>query len=783
MKRRALVWLIMNLCMAGLLINRAHQGLRIESDILKLLPRTEQNPVAEHAVKAFSEIMGNRVLILIGHHEAPLASAAAAAFSQSLRQSSLFTAVNDRMSTDEGRGFYELYFPYRAALLSTDTMQTWSSAAGVEHQLNAAMQMLYSPLGSSLSPLLADDPLLLFPAWIKSRPEAPGTSELVDGFIQVRDGPTTYVLVEAKLRHSPFDRANQGPAIEAIRLAMADLEESTPGIDVVKTGVLFFAHAGAESAEGEIKVIGTGSMLGVVLLILLTFRSVRRLWLSLLPLLSGFLFALTISLYVFPDLHLITLGFGASLIGVCIDYAFHFFADSVGESGVVDGRRVLRTILPGITLGLITSVLAYMGLFVAPFPGLRQMAVFSAVGLIAAYVSVVAWFPLMLHGQRNAAATQGLQRVGQRLLRGWQGIVHNRLATAGVWLIGVYLAAGVFALHPNDDVRQLQSPSTELLAEEQRCRAMMGNIDLSRFMLVEGPTPEAVLQREEQLILSLRKLRDDGALDFYQGISQWVPSQAHQRASREALQQSLTTHAAAYGAYVEALAFPPDTLSNLTAQIQATPVDLTPDIWLAHASSAPLRHLWLGAIDGRFASFVLLGGVRDQSAITELEQPDGITFVNKVDDVTELFRRYRVLAAWLIVGAYGVIAAFLGWRYGARKSMRVFLPPSLAALLTMGILGHLGQPITLFNELALLLVLGIGIDYTIFFAEARSNRGTIMLAILLSAFTTLLSFGLLALSQTQALSRFGLTVLIGITLALLLAPIAAEPQPEQPHTP
>ncbi len=78
----------------------------------------------------------------------------------------------------------------------------------------------------------------------------------------------------------------------------------------------------------------------------------------------------------------------------------------------------------------------------------------------------------------------------------------------------------------------------------------------------------------------------------------------------------------------------------------------------------------------------------------------------------------------------------------------------------------------LFNYLALILVLGIGIDFTLFIAEARHELDATMFAITLSALTTMLSFGLLSLSGTYAVHSFGLTVLIGIACAYLLAPLA-----------
>jgi predicted exporter len=83
-----------------------------------------------------------------------------------------------------------------------------------------------------------------------------------------------------------------------------------------------------------------------------------------------------------------------------------------------------------------------------------------------------------------------------------------------------------------------------------------------------------------------------------------------------------------------------------------------------------------------------------------------------------------------------------------------------------------GQSLNIFNIVAALLILGIGVDYTIFFAESNNEAEATGLAIMLSAFTTLLSFGLLFLSQTPALASIGLTITLGISFSLLLSPLA-----------
>jgi predicted exporter len=112
-------------------------------------------------------------------------------------------------------------------------------------------------------------------------------------------------------------------------------------------------------------------------------------------------------------------------------------------------------------------------------------------------------------------------------------------------------------------------------------------------------------------------------------------------------------------------------------------------------------------------------------------------------------------------------------RYG-RATWRVVAPTALASLATLALLGSVGASLQLFHVLALMLLLGIGVDYGIFFQEHFGRRDAIAwLSVALSAINTLLSFGLLSLSKTPALQAFGLTMLIGTVTLCLVVPCFA----------
>jgi len=77
--------------------------------------------------------------------------------------------------------------------------------------------------------------------------------------------------------------------------------------------------------------------------------------------------------------------------------------------------------------------------------------------------------------------------------------------------------------------------------------------------------------------------------------------------------------------------------------------------------------------------------------------------------------------------AYGIVFMFLLWKYRFRKAVIILLPPALATLLTFSIMTISGQSLNIFNIVAALLILGIGVDYTIFFAESKTKQKQLVL--------------------------------------------------------
>jgi len=460
-----------------------------------------------------------------------------------------------------------------------------------------------------------------------------------------------------------------------------------------------------------------------------------------------------VTLLCFGELHLVTLVFGVSLLGVAENYGTNYFS---ARQGLPPAERwtMLARQIPVVSLAMATTVIGYAMLALPPFPGLRQVAVFSATGLVAAFVTVLWWFPL-LDGQGRMAPTRFAEWLGSRRAR-WPSLGPRGLTLLGLGTL-LLAAAGASRLRVDDDIRQLQSAPPALVAQQREFARLMQAPGVAQFFVVQGETEQALLEHEEALTARLRAM----GLGV-QAVSDWLPSLRRQREDQALAARRMTE----LQPVIEERLGQPVSLGRGAAG------ELTPRAWLDSPASEPMRAQWLGRLGDGPASAVLLRGAESREtrdALAALRLP-GVTWVDKVGEVSDLLGRYRVLMIAVLVLGHALTWAALAWRFG-RASWRALAPTALASVLTVALLALSGQVLQLFHILPLLILLGLGVDYGIFMLEQPGRRETRpFLSVTLAAASTLLSFGLLALSGTPALRAFGLTLLFGVFLAWCLTP-------------
>jgi predicted exporter len=761
------IWLFGMLLLGALGLNTLNRDW-LETGFLALLPKIEQRPEVAEAIDRHNRLIHRKVIWLIGAAGSEAAIANAEKLEQRLRDSGLFGKITLKVAQDQRAGQYQRLFAYRHRLLDPETrrlLQTQPQAL-----LDRNLEALYSPVGQMQAAMLEHDPLLLFGRYMATR--KPANLNLEQDVVTVRDGQKVWALLQTDLDNGrlPLDRLEN--LLQLSREGAGEIRKA--GGELLVSGLPLFTAYGAESAQREISTVGVGSGIGIVVLFLWTFRSVRPLLLSATAIASGLAAALIVSVWAFGKIHIITLVFGASLIGVVDDYAQHYLCDSFGERDW-NPRKGLAAIFPALFLGLISNLLSYAGLGFSPFPGLQEVALFSAVGLCVAWLTVVLLFPLLLAGFRFAHEP-ALLKLAALWERRWPDWALKNRSWLGVLLL-IVLAGGIFRLTPRDDVRLLQSAPPALLQDAEKIRQLLQLRD-NQFFLVSGQDRQEWYLNEQRLLDKLDGLIRRNALKSYEALSRDWPDAEIQQSDYRLVKRALFDSGLVKRYMIE-LGFGRTAIAaEKRGFAEAEHDSLTLEDWLSAADEGK-RSLWFGCAQGRCAGIVALSRIRDASALASLEALPGVAWVDQVDELSSLFARYRIRASLLLFAAFALVSAGLCCKFGRRGALTVMSIPLVSALAALALAGWFNQLFSLFNLFALLLVLGIGVDYAAFFYLAGERRTSTSLAVTLSGLTTLLSFGLLAVSSTEIVHAFGFTVAVGIAAAMLAAPLIGKEKPLQ----
>ena len=340
-----------------------------------------------------------------------------------------------------------------------------------------------------------------------------------------------------------------------------------------------------------------------------------------------------------------------------------------------------------------------------------------------------------------------------------------------MWLPVILVAVfGYPRLSWNDDLSALNHSDPALLQEDERVRARVSRMEGGQIVAVIGSDEQDALQKNDAVY---RLLKDGDLVESFRSIHTFLWSKSLQEQSRAAIEAARLPER--IGPLFQAEGFQPEAFSRFRAGLGEKVQPLV----FQDLAASPLGSLitpFRARAGDRWIFFTFLRGVKDRGRLqSALDSVEGAVFFDQVGFLAEAYRGYRERSLELVaVGLIGVFLLVLLRYRNLRLALAAFVPALAASAGTLGFLGLLGLEANLMHLVALLLVLSIGVDYGVFMVEHRNSqaRSATLLSIVVACFTTVLSFGVLAMSMNPALRSLGVAVGVGVFLALILAPTA-----------
>jgi len=744
--------------------------LKVGTDLRSFMP-APTTPDQKLLMDQVGEGPGSRLLLVaIDGGDDAAKAALSRGLAAALRKEAAFTQV---VNGDFDLGMLDTrLMPYRFLLSPTLDTQALDEDY-LADQLQQRLDDLGSPAATLLKGLLSRDPTLetlkLAERWTPAR-----SPEVREGVWFSSRGEA---LLLAQTRGAGFDPGAQDEAIGRLRAAFAALPDSA-GSHLTISGPGYFTVVVNAQTRDQADWIGRISTIGFIVLMLAAYRSVSSLLFGALPVATGALAGIAVMTLCFSEVHGITLAFGFTLLGVAQEYPIRLLSHRrAGESAVASVKGLWPLLLTAIA----SACIAYLAFYASGVGGLKQLAVFTITGLLAAGFTTRYALPYLLPARaRDVADTPGLAR-----FRGWlDALPRPRWLPIPVAAAAVAMLA--FAPGPfwQNDLSALTPLPRDLLMTDARLRGELGAPDVRYLLVVQAPTADGVLAASAKLEPRLREQVAAKTLDGFELPSIYLPDLATQRARQAKLPDRATLDAALDGA-LDGMPFRKDLFAPFVDDVETArgaPL-LTPDVFARSPLGQRLAAMLVPRGD-HWVGLSALSGVHDASAIAAAVASAGANarLLDLKDASESLVAEYRtrILHALLAATLLLLVTITLALR-SVRRAWHVLAPMTLATFLVLAVERVVGIPISLFHLVALILAAGLGLHYALFFerdtGDPAEQRRTLH-ATVVCVISALLVFGMLAWSSIPVLRAIGLTVSLGVAfhfcLSILMAPHARQ---------
>ena len=588
-----------------------------------------------------------------------------------------------------------------------------------------------------------------------------------------------HLLILAKPKKSGTD-TNFGQkiaaAIELISQEMRDLFlQKGYQISLTPMGGYRAALDNEIAARSDVQKAVLFSTLGIALLLVFAFPRPWLGLLALLPAIVGTVVALFVYSLMFDTISLLTIGFGGAIIAISVDHgiAYMLFLDRPDESS---GREAAREVRSVGLLAALTTIGAFFSLSFSGFPILTQVGLFAGMGIGFSFLFVHWVFPLMIPMMAPAKRKNIMPL--QKFVNGFalKGEKYKFFMALGIGFVMLFFAKADFLV----DLRSMNTVSDKTRAAENQIQETWGNIFSKVFLMVEEQSLEALQDTSDMVLYAMEnEIASQNVSSTFspsmifpgnnrgtENIRAWKAFWNDRR--KDDLKRILMDNSVRLGFTPNA--FDPffQSLDQQAYTFHEIPEKFHGILGIFHD---PERSMWV-----QF-SIMLPGSAYNAekvysrvAAIKNTTIFDPRFFGQRLGKVlSDTFLRM-----FLIVGSSVVILLLIF--FADLKLVMVALSPVIFSFIcTLGTLRLTGHPLGIPALMLSIVVIGMGVDYSIFFIRSYQRYrdknhvfvGLFRMAVFLASVSSLIGFGVLSIADHALLKSAGLPSFLGIGYAMI----------------
>ena len=574
---------------------------------------------------------------------------------------------------------------------------------------------------------------------------------LADLMLEVKDGKKSFFLLKGELKKGASSEGlikfyNE---IEALKVGQNEL--------FVHSSALYQAFS-KQKNESESLYMSVVSLSLTAIFLMLAFRNLRIFYVIFIAA-FGFSVAFAGTLLCLNELNILTILISTSLIGLMFDYVLHWLSKNEGEAIRASS---IKNMLKIFLLGLLITLSGYLAFTFSDLRLLKEVALFSAFALVAAFLASYFFMPLVFEGVKfyrskvfDAFLTKFCDLSGAAARH-----LGVKFLAISLILLAIFLVFDLKNLSKSENVKDYSNMPKSLLADSSYILSLTGN---NQNTMIVTRSSGDILADEKSLLDELKKrnlIKDESSL------SDIFLSKSEQSELKEAFKKALDDEQI-YAIY-EKFGFSKDEVQSEILKVLSEK-ELSVSEILALKSMRDFKKF---VLDENASVAYVSGFVKGAASDDVLERYNAFS-LNFASSLNESLTQAKELALKLKIAALVVAFLLLWFYFSALISALVMGVIIFGVLLTLFIFAVFGINLSIFGVFGLILASAVGIDYMIFALNESLSEKERIYGIFCAFITSFISFFTLSFSQTAALSVFGLSVSLCVLIYGLCASVLA----------
>lgn len=763
-------------------------GLRLhfEEDISKLLPTSDVE-----SQLAFSSIqLKDKIYIQVTSADEPLSTDVLAERTEEFvnllyekdSTSHLIANVLYKLEPETALNALDFVLGHIPSFIDTTAYHDFEKALepeAIEKQMKVNYEQMMADETGDVTQAIMYDPLNLRDAVLGDvLQSASGNFNLIDGQLFCPDSTVALAFLAPAFRSLDSKAANQFS--QMLSTACEEFDASHPDVIVHAHGDPIGSVSNAGRIRSDLIVTVGISLVLILLLIGLCFKSFPFIWKLLLPILYGTAFSLACIYWIRGEMSLMALGLGAIVLGVAISYTLHVL---IHHFFVGDPEKLLRDESTPVFLGCITTVGAFCSLLFTDSDLLRDFGMFASFALLGSTLFALIFLPHFLPSIKADSNSKTFRRISR---------INNLPFDKKPWilvLLAIIVVVGIIfspKVKFDSDLRNLDYNSPEETVAEGLFNEKNNDGFYHLYFATVSKDVDEALEADKSLMVILDSLKKQDVVHSYTDI---IPKLFVTQAEQE-------RRIAAWNAF-----WTEERKNYAVAEVEkgANDYEIDPTMFddfkdLLETDYEPASLMESGVVpDNLLGNFIECNADSQYMVFTDVsmrfDEKDIATdalVTNPKTFVLEPFYYCKSLvevinddfniAVW-ISSLFVLLILLVSFR-NIITALLSFIPMVLSWFMVQGYMALIGLEFNLINIIISTFIFGVGVDYSIFITEgllsqARTGNRDILTwhkaAIFFSAVILVIVVASLLFAVHPAIRSIGLSTLIGMASTIMIS--------------